>query len=197
MTGYTYPVVEENINFREFALRCMRAFGALADRRDDDSDIVYTEAAPPATHYQDRIKNAEAELAAWQAMTPSNKHVVAQEKYLRRVKAAEEYLAKTREENSKLHKMLDQVRTWDAPTPDHVRYKEFMEEQLTMSIDDETWSIKELKTAQEQPLAEIKTRHGETLLRAVESAKKSLKEEEARYVDRNGWIKAVVESLPA
>ncbi len=91
--------------------------------------------------------------------------------------------------------MLDQVKDWTPPTPDHQGLKDFMVQQLTESIrcdcnhDDERWMPKR-KTAKTWRAERLKT-----VLDNIEYHKQHDSEERTRAAERTAWVRSLRDSL--
>jgi hypothetical protein len=134
-TGYTYKVVEGEITeFKDFLLRCARAFGPCIDQRDDDLDT------PPKlmvvdSYYFDEWEKSKKKLEI--AESESLEEFTEREKV--NIKNHHEYLVKNKAEKEiqreRLEKMLDAVNGWSLPSEDHASLKSFMIAQLEESIE--------------------------------------------------------------
>jgi hypothetical protein len=87
--------------------------------------------------------------------------------------------------------MLDKVRGWVPPTPDHQGLKDFMEQQLTISMD---------KYEPEEPayIGFPKIWHKERInneLKQIEYHRKAYREECERTADRNEWLADLRKSI--
>lgn len=196
-TGYTADVAEGTVtDFRTFALRCARAFGATIMQRDNPSD------EPPkhrtvSEFYTNAVPEAEAELASLRSLTLAEAQAAmgAERESITRQRA--EYIAEKTAKRARYEAMLSEVEAWAAPTRDHLGLKSFMLEQLQESIrfdcGDSLWP----------PLPEEET-VGEWLQDKIELAedtlqrlRKELAAEEERCRAANAWIDALYESLNA
>ena len=135
-TGYTYPVADGKITeFPEFAMSCARAFGALITIRDDPMDVAIPDEIKPETKYYDERLAADMKrMGEIQAMNMADCETAALEAHREAVASRKKYLSDKEAEAERLNTMLSKVRSWSPPTPDHVGMKDFMIEQLTMSL---------------------------------------------------------------
>ena len=67
-------------------------------------------------------------------MTAQQAEVAADETYLRKMEERDTYLADQKAAAVRLNDMLTQVRAWTPPTTDHAGLKDFMIQQLTVSM---------------------------------------------------------------
>lgn len=193
-TGYTAIFSDRDVSFREYALRCARAFGACILRHDDDM-------SEPPKHrvvlacYQNNVDRDTRELDRFLLLTPEQQLAemeakADQERYYR-IKAHSELS----ELKVRLEKVLAQVKAWEPPTVEHENYKTFMVEQITKTLArdcdlerDYLDPEKVVVVTPEDHLSELKSR--------VDRSIKSRDEERARCEGANAWIDALYASLP-
>lgn len=196
MTGYTEKVAEnENFSFKDFALMCARSFGALIDMRDEPLDAPLPEKFEPNDYYINRLNEAKAELRKFRANPPKKDELS---------KRYDEYLftlgEDIRKENDKrkiikqrYEAMIDKVKNWQPPTPEHNGLKELMIEQLTDSIE---FDCKEYKPRIETKAEYIHVYGNEKyLLDEIAHYERFVKEEKDRCESKNKWIKELRDSL--
>jgi hypothetical protein len=194
-TGYTADVIEKDISFREFALKCMRAFGALISYRDDDFNKVITE-VPLSDYHKRALEKAKNELRLFEKKSQQQLEKLAVEEIKRSYTTSRDSRNKTVEENKKLRKMIAQVKKWKPPTPDHARYKEFMLEQLTISLTDTKYCKVGRMNTGKKAIAEWIKRRIESIEKDVDYHEKYWALDQEGNKEANAWIKAIVESLP-
>lgn len=193
-TGYTYPVVEGNVTeFNDFAMSCARAFGALITMRDDPMDAPIPDEFTPSTEYDNLISTDSKLMGQIQAMTNAEAEAAAQDAHAEALKDRAKYLENKELEASRLNSMLMKVCAWQPPTPDHNEMKEFMIEQLTISMpgsyapsipaamDGATWRKTELD------------RLAESVVRNRQDRDKEIN----RAASRTKWVNALRQSLTA
>jgi hypothetical protein len=191
-TGYT-AAIADGITFREYALGCARAFGALITMRDDPQDAPIPERFRPSDWHANELQKASERLTTLRLMSPAEADIAAQQEYEEAVTRENKYAQERAALRSKYEAMLAKVIAWQAPTPDHVGYKEFMEQQIRDSI---KWDCSDYERAPERWTGK------EWLARAIEKAKHDIEyhtrqhaEEIERVRGRNAWIKALRDSL--
>jgi len=134
-TGYTADVVNGTItDFRAFALRCARAFGALIDMRDDPLDAEIPETFTPHTSYYDgAISLLKPKLESIRAMSAAE-CLHEQQRIVDEITDRNQQHRKEAEiEDARVAAMAASVRNWTPPTTEHEGLKNFMLEQLQMS----------------------------------------------------------------
>jgi len=192
-SGYTSEIYNgKDITFKDFALRCARAFGPCMHQRDDDGNDK------PKLREKDNNDNYHIEkineAKKWVKPTKAefDDYVVKQTAYYNE-QIDEQNKLKVRYEN-----MLKQAKKWTPPTSEHKRLKEFMIEQLTQSMNFDCES-----DHYEQKLIEIKNltykKHIKDLQasnkRAIKYHTKQLKKENDIDDKANKWITDLYNSL--
>ena len=140
-TGYTAPIYKgEDITFEQFANSCLRNFG-ICQRfegkypnlsRYEIPDNIY-----PSDYYKKKYEEAKAEYEKHLA-TPKTKEELEAEYivYVNGViKGNEDRVKKNEALKNRYNAMLSKVRSWIPPSEDYKCIKDFMENQLTDSLD--------------------------------------------------------------
>jgi hypothetical protein len=197
-TGYTAPI-KDGISFKEYAMGCARAFGALIMMRDEPSDAPIPEAFEPSDYNSKRIEEHESELAKVKAMDAEQCQAAAVKEHANDVARFSKYIEENRELEAKYKAMLEQVEAYEPPSPDHVKFKEFMRSQITESIQFDCGGD------YHEQLAKINatTPNGEqwqatkiaTLAKDIAYHAKQHAEELERTEGRNRWVRELRESL--
>jgi hypothetical protein len=133
-TGYTAPIYEgKDITVKDYILRCARAFGATIHMRDESLDVEINE-VQPSTYHLDMIEKKKKELEKYQKMSVEEAQKIADEEYEKGVKQIEESVKKMEVLRERYTNILEEVKKWNPPTPEHVKLKEFAIEQLESSL---------------------------------------------------------------
>jgi hypothetical protein len=142
-TGYTAELMEKGQDFRTFALRCARAFGACIMQRDDP---MQEEPKPqePGDYYLQALEKARANLAMLKAMGPEARKHHGNGLKTAAIDSHLEWLAKENMQNARLDAMAEDVRAWVPPSEDHAPLKGFMLEQIKISRNDTGYISKAL-----------------------------------------------------
>lgn len=195
-TGYTAGVQDGTITeFKDFAIQCARAFGANIMMRDDplNSPIVVQEVA--GYHYE-WLDEAKAELSRLRKLSIEECEAEAKGEWKKAVAYREETLVNDGIHMSRYDMMLEKVRVWNPPTPDHVHMKEWMIKQLEESI---KFDCGHAEYYSEKPILEDakewRKRKIEEAEKKVQRRAKDLEEEIARTRERNEWNRKLFESL--
>ena len=194
-TGYTADVKDGKISdFRVFAMRCARAFGALVEMRDDSLDAPIPEAFEPSTYHTNALATARAALARLQRMTVIQANRAAEKAHAEAMREWER-AQRTREiERTRYAAMLAKVRAWQPPSSDHVPLKKFMVEQLEESIRFDCGDVSEWKP---KPLngAAWLAKEIERAQSDVAYHEEHLAEDIKRAAERTRWVQQLRDSL--
>lgn len=193
-TGYTADVADGKVtDFRTFALRCARAFGATIMQRDDPMS------EPPKPrevddYYTRAVAERKAKIAALDAMTVEEANDAAALAYGEALKRHRESIQRNTDTRNRYNAMLAEAMAWEPPTPEHAGLKDFMVEQLTEGRKFDTGYTPEPPTRQsgEFWLAHEKAEASRSLAYARESLAKEIERAEGA----NAWIAALYDALP-
>jgi len=201
-TGYTDFIKESNVTFEQFATRCMRAFGACVMQREDSLDIKPAMRVADNDFHIHCLRRAYKNRHTVKHLTPSQ----ISHRTLKKLQTDLKYHTKAIKDAEKLRKeytrLLNDVNNWQAPTPDHIRFKEFMTEQLSSSITFDCgteYHSKEIRRLIEDIINFSPESSRKELLKMydhdVEYAHKHIKEENDRVTKANDWMTAVFNSI--
>lgn len=193
-TGYTHAVQSGEITeFKDFALQCARAFGALIMMRDDPLNAPIPDEFTPDDYHIKKIDEAKAEIARLQAMTVDQRDVAWRSDYQQQRERHERWEAERREQRARYDAMLAKVEAWEPPTPDHIEMKAFMRQQLTESIKFDCGHDREapVQKSREQWFAEALAE----AQRSVDYHTREHEKEVERAANRTAWIRALRNSF--
>ena len=193
-TGYTAEVANGKVtDFRTFALRCARQFGATIMQRDDPMEEL-PKLRVASDYYERSLAESKARLAWLDTLDVEQANDEAAKEYGEAVKQNEKYRAERSLTKTRYEAMLSDVRAWEPPTPEHQELKRFMVQQLTESIDFDCkdYSTKPVRLSGPMWLAREKGKARESIARYT----KLYGEELERVEESNRWITALYESLP-
>lgn len=194
-TGYTADVESGKLtDFRTFALRCARAFGACVMQREDGIDVL-PEHRKPSSYHLDAIESAKKELARLSSLTPAEIEKESGEEYQRSLTRFREGKARVQEQNARYDAMAEKVKAWKPPTPEHENLKKFMLEQLEMSVHCITPGSYYFSEPKPQRPGDWLKDNIEWRSRDVAYHTKEHQEELDRCAQANAWIDALYESL--
>lgn len=192
-TGYTCDIYEGSCNdYKEYIMKCARAFGALIEMRDEPLDAPIPEKFEPDSYYPDQIKKLEEELKNFKELSLEE---IETEYEKAKNEAYADWLVEMKNRNdilSRYNRILEQVEKWEPPTDDHNSLKDFAVTQLKNSINHDCGVTKF-----EFPIKEvwIKQYSKKSIEDEIEFYKKRHEEEIAAYVRKNKWIKDLRDSL--
>lgn len=193
-TGYTAKLYEGEQSWEEFAWGCARAFGALVTMRDDGADAPIPDEFAPSDYHEKALAEAQARVAELGALTMERARMEADADYMGALSRHTKTLADHREKRKRYAAMLKLAEAWEPPTADHVRFKEFMCEQLRESIDFDTNNDYLTTPQRATPLEwlerEQESAHRDVGYHAAEHAK-----EVERAITRTAWVQALRGSL--
>jgi len=201
-TGYTYGIIDGTTKtFQDFAKQCMRNFGACMHMRDEDSDKPY-EPRTPSDYHTKELQSAKEKLEQAEKMTDGELIDMRKKELKESKKYYLEGIKKTKDARKKLDDFLLKAKAFEAPTEDHKGIKDFMIQQLEVTIDYDGSS-----KHQDESLSEVETElnnidANDIRFTLMEEAHKDIayhlkehKEELKRCADSNKWIEDFVASL--
>ena len=131
-TGYTADI-QNDISFEEYALGCARAFGACIEQRDDNAgDDPLRDMQ--LSYYKEKLPKALAFLGYLQSLDDAQQEEFGNEERNNEIARIRGKLDEAEALKVKYEQMLDKVKGWEPPTPNHVNLKDFMIKQIVESI---------------------------------------------------------------
>lgn len=132
-TGYTLNVKDGTlVSPKQFILQCARAFGACVEQRDDDPNDPpkYTE----HNYYPKQLEATTKKLIRFKKMSKKAFEKKRKKELKQSLINDYESLVDSLESKARYDKMLQKINKWVPPTSDHHGLKDFMQQQLTDSI---------------------------------------------------------------
>lgn len=192
-TGYTQPIQDGKLSFKDFALTCARAFGACVAQRDDPSNEL-PKKQEYSQYHSEELAKALKERDVLLQMSDADADKEAQSAFKSEVAYFNEREAERNRIADNYKTMLDEVRRWTPPTEEHLELKLFMEQQIIDSIKFDTGS-----SWMEAPVAksgkEWKEEQLKSLDWSIDYHEKNWAEEKQRVDERNQWIADLYDSL--
>jgi hypothetical protein len=190
-TGYTSSIYDnKNDSFESFVLSCARAFGPCMHQRDDDMRDKPKLRELDIQYHLDALEQAKN----YKKPTKAEFEVYKKEK----IEEAYASLKKDKELRERYTVMLEKVKNWTPPTPDHERLKKFMIEQLQSSIEydcNENYHENDISLYKKMKYSDYLRELNSSNKRTIEYHTEQI-EKEKKNVDRaNRWITALYESL--
>lgn len=193
-TEYTAIIKEKNITFREFTLRCAREIDYTMSMRDSPLDAEIPTKFFPGRYYPNKLRKLGVKLEDAEAMLPEEAERRAKEKYGIELRKYTRIIRKRERLEKRCRSLLENVKMWQPPTPEHVGLKDFMRNQLEdfMELDCSTDYCKEPK---EQTGAEYKADLIRELNRKIGCYQEAYEKEVANAQESSEWVKKLRESL--
>lgn len=191
-TGYTAGIEDGTITeFRDFALDCARAFGALVHMRDDDS----TAEIRPRTmsdYSEKALADARARLDESKLWTDEQAQERADEADRQAWDQFNKSQTRALVERKRYADMLAKVGAWTPPTKDHLGLRDFMIQQIEES---QKYSYTP-DVPKKLSGVEYRRKCIERAERDIAYHAKAIAEEQERIDKSNAWIEALKKSLP-
>ncbi len=194
-TGYT-AAIANGITFRQYAMDCAKAFGALITMRDEPANAEIPEKFEPSKYHIDKITAAENELKELRAMDDSEAEKRARLEFEQELESHQKYVNDKSELKDKYLAMLKQVKIWQPPTSEHVEYKNFMIQQIEQSIDFDCTTTYLSKPALKSGRVWLNGKI-DRALKDLEYHKEENRKEIERAEGRTAWVNALRNSLPS
>ncbi len=192
-TGYTAAVEDGTITeLSDFALRCARAFGALISMREDSLDTPIPDSFPPDDYYTKRLMTMRDEAGRLESLTVAECIAAQNDEIAKARSYRDEYRERKALETQRYTSMLEKVRAWKEPSPDHAQLKTFMAEQLEISMDTSNYepsipTVLDPSAWRANKLAATK--------QSIADANKYLEEELERVQKRTEWVRLLKAAL--
>jgi hypothetical protein len=191
-TGYTACIEDGNPTFREFALRCARAFGALIHMRDEPLDKPLEPRKGDDTYYRKRLEEAKERLQEAKKVTLTKAKAYCIERFDKDVVEWTEREAERNRILAKYAYMTARVMSWKPPTPEHTGLRDFM---LSQIKDSTKWLGEPRLYPVMMDPAEYRAREIREAADDIDRATKALLEEASKVASTNKWIKDLEASL--
>jgi hypothetical protein len=197
-TGYTNNI-KDGISFKQFALQCSRAFGALIDMRDDPFGTeIPDEIKISQYHIINRLKVYNEQLTKIQNMSEKDCQIEAINQYNTETRHLNGCIDESKKLRKNYEEMLEKVNNWTPPTSEHKDLKRFMVEQIQESIKFDcpiSWYedvIKKLKLLRGY---DWQREQIESIKNSINYHSKEHEKEVERCEKRNEWIGQLKKSL--
>lgn len=193
-TGYTVKI-KDGISFEEFALECARAFGACATMRDTNNEIP--KEFFPNPYHANRLAEALEELRVLDNLSETEIAAEAEFEYLEQKEQNKKNIKEKNELKRQYEEMLGRVLSWNPPTEDHIRLKEFMIKQIEESIDFDCYISPEKESYEDEVWkpANWFSRKRKNIVHDIKYHQDELVKEIMRVKERNRWLVDLRNSL--
>jgi hypothetical protein len=194
-TGYTCDITNST-TFKDFAIKCSKAFGANIELRDLDLNAPIPEYKID-NYYENSYNDAVKDLNKFKSLSDAEIQSTIDKNHKNSIIYNKKCLAEKKALKVNYTRLLKEVKAWKPPSKDHQGLKDFMVQQLEDTIKfDCDFSYYENNINQAKPSLEDFKKDGIKLLEdLVKSRKKSWDEEVSRVKGRNKWNKDLRDSL--
>jgi hypothetical protein len=202
-TGYTAPVQDGTITeLSDFILSVARGWMPMVLLRDSDQSLdatkrfieseTYFEKTGEDSYNQKVIRENTEKIKRLQAMTDEEALAASQAKADEVIKENAEYARKKAIERGRYETMIAKVEAWEPPSENHVKFKEYMLEQLRESLEHDCGVF-----SMPVPAVSVAWRDNEIsrLYASVARAKTSIEEARERNEARREWVVSLLNSL--
>ena len=194
-TGYTASVQDgSTTEFKDFALQCARAFGALVSMREEPKDATLPDTIEPLPYHKAALLRAQEDLKRIETLSDRDVAREADIQYERALELHRNCEAKRLAQLHRYETMLAKAQAWEPPTSDHQGLKRFMIEQLTESIRFDCTGY-EPKEPQRKTEAAWRADAVERAKSDVAYHTKRWQEERERAASRTTWLRKLRASL--
>lgn len=192
-TGFTEAIYEGGeVTFREFALKCAKAF-----IRSPDGDSVSLRKVSIPTYWDDMINDQKRELDRLRSMSDEQADVE-YAKFLQIEQGKSDQINEFRDRlKASYHDMVREVEAWTPPTEEHNKLKELMLDQLAQSIvrDCARYTLMDTMPLYSSGRLWKMDRIAQTISN-MERTEQSKADEIAAITANNQWIDDLERSLP-
>jgi len=195
-TGYTADIYDgKDIDFKDFAMQCARAFGALITVRDEDKNFEIPEKLEPNTYYKEQIEKAKNKLCLLNTKSTEEIKKDIEVEYQNNLLKKEKGVLENKNLRKRYDNMLEQVEKWKEPSQEHIKFKVFMTNQLKDSIKGDCSSYYEDLEVKKEDCNTYYNRNLEHIEEDIEYYSKQWARELKITKERNLWIKQLRDSL--
>lgn len=194
-TGYTCDI-PKGIDFKTYAMNCARAFDALVSLRDEPfgGDKIPDTFEPNDYHLKEAEKLRE-KLDSHASMSDEDLAVATTKDWEDKENQRQEALEVIAKRRAAYEAMLEAVKAWAPPTPDHDELKTFMQDQIGQSIefdcDTEYYEHQTPKLSWPEWAEELRLKLEDDL----QYHEEKYEEEKKRAARNTAWIRALRASL--
>lgn len=188
-TGYTSPLYDAEMSFEDFVIHVASNItqGSFSGKLSKVSlDLGGTKA---------KLEEAKANLTRIQNMTEEELEQAALEEF-------EETRARQREHEksvaalkTRYESMLEQVKTWQPPTPDHQGLKDLMLEQLQTSLEFDTSCVVQDRQERPKTAKQYRQEQIQSIQDHIASLVRSMEKQRKRVRTHNEWVEALANDL--
>lgn len=195
-TGYTSKINDgKEVSRNEFIMTCARAFGALIMMRDEPFDTPIPERFEPSNYAIENLDRAQQQLEHYKSLNEADAKAEMEKEHQEEMKKYEQMIQRENDLKQRYQALLDEVKTWNPPTPNHEELKKFCIDQLQQSMDHDCDSSRYMKIPELQTPENWLQGKIAYVEREIDYYKNSYQKEVERTENRNEWLKLLRESL--
>lgn len=195
LTGYTHHLIDNDLDFQQFAMVCARAFPALIHMRDDPLGTEPPAHTEVSTYHKNRLDEAHKNFVHLESMDKETRINYGERKRAEQLDVYNNMLKEKIVINEKLQSMKEKVEAWEPPTALHQCLKEFMIEQLNVSHDDTEWVNNRLEELQKLDAITFWQKDKEEAEKDANYHSKEHEKECTRVKRNNEWLNELKKSL--
>lgn len=200
MTGYTSQLIERNLDFKQFALVCARAFGAFVEIRDEPlSSPLPDKITSDVSYEEERLSETKESLKRLTKMNKRQRIKYIKDKDVEYYNFIQNELVKDAKLIRQLTPVLIDAEKWEAPTSEHDGLKQFILSQLRGELESANWSFDYyIKALNETKNTNYLERFNDILTRLKEDVERydeTIKDIIDRTENKNTWYQDLVSSL--
>ena len=202
-TGYTQGILNGEIkSFEDFAITCTRAFGATIHMRDEPLSKPWEPEEPSSYHIESKNR-LEEELSKYERMTDEEYFALWRVSVKEKIISNEKSLERVRMNRKILDRFREEALSWEPPTDEHVKFKEFMVDQIEKTIEhdgNDSYYIEEIERLKSKLIGGIdpagkKAEKIDEIKGNIAYHMAKMKDEISRCRQRNSWVESVLNSF--
>jgi len=194
-SGYTAPICEGEVMFRDFLFRCAKAFGAFVSIRDEPLDESIPDQIEPSIWQRKQLQASFESLIAMESWDNDAWKEATITDYVKKMQRRQEAAEKNTVLLDRYNAMLEKARAWQPPTDEHQGLKDFMIKQLQESIGFDCST--DFTEPRQLNSADYRHKRLTCCLADIEYNAKECLKELNRAKERTEWIQALKGSLDA
>lgn len=194
-TGYTAQLAEGEQSFPDFVLSCARNFGALIEMRDLPADAPIPEQFKTTNYHATIIFEAEAALRDLRMLPVKECARRGKAQYEQAMREWAENTRRVAAQRARFQTMWNTVRDWDPPSSDHTGLRDFMYQQLNLSLSTDWDGLHPPKKPTLLSGNEWRDAELERLEGALNHHTDAQEKEKRSVARRNRWLQQLRDSL--
>ena len=191
-TGYTSKLHDGEQSFEAYVWGCARAFGAAVLMRDEPSNVPITEDRITESYYEPKLCRDQAAMVEWASTTQEARRALYDSWVATTLANNKKHEDERVARRARYQATLNKARAWVPPSAEHVKFREFLIEQLTTSIDFDC----SVYTTEVIGFVEWCDARGTELKRSIAYTEAEVVKERERNESRIRWVRDLKDSIP-